>query len=255
MSETSKDQMIPDDDQMREISRTLRFYPVDNDTPQRLTPEQITDFNQDGYLSGIRIFPKDEIAKQRDFFDEILAEAVAVGKTSYSINTAHMKYARVYDLIRDPRIVSCVRDLLGEDVIAWGCHYFCKMPHDGKTVAWHQDASYWPLTPSRTATVWLALDDADQENGCMQYIPGSHLHGHIDWRSSGDSESNVLNQTVESPEQYGEAPVFVELKAGEASIHSDLLLHGSEANQSDRRRCGLTLRYCAAEVRAHLGWE
>jgi len=55
-------------------------------------------------------------------------------------------------------------------------------------------------------------------------------------------------------EQFGD-PVDVELKAGEISLHSDLLLHGSEANRSDRRRCGLTLRYCAADVRAGLGWN
>ena len=64
----------------------------------------------------------------------------------------------------------------------------------------------------------------------------------------------MLDQTVENAEQYG-TPIDVELRAGEVSIHSDLLLHGSEANQSDRRRCGLTLRYCAAEVRAEMDWN
>ena len=59
---------------------------------------------------------------------------------------------------------------------------------------------------------------------------------------------------MENAEQFGE-PVDDVLKAGEISLHTDLLLHGSEANQSDRRRCGLTLRYCAAEVRAGLGWH
>ena len=63
-----------------------------------------------------------------------------------------------------------------------------------------------------------------------------------------------LNQAVAGVEQLG-APVDDELGAGEISIHSDLLVHGSEANRSDRRRCGLTLRYCPAEVRAELGWN
>lgn len=248
-------QMIPDEQQLREIDRELRFYSAPGANLRTLTPAQIDAFNRDGFISGIQLFSEDEIAEQRDYFDEILAEAMAAGKSSYSINMAHMKYARVYDLISNPRIVSYARDLLGEDVVAWGCHYFCKLPHDGKVVTWHQDASYWPLTPSRTATVWLALDDADRENGCMQFIPGSHLHGHIEWRRSDDDESNVLDQTVDRPEQYGGEPIYIELKAGEASIHSDLLLHGSEANHSDRRRCGVTLRYCAAAVRAHLGWH
>jgi hypothetical protein len=68
------------------------------------------------------------------------------------------------------------------------------------------------------------------------------------------AEDNVLNQKVENPERFG-TPVDDSLQAGEISLHSDLLLHGSEPNRSDRRRCGLTLRYCAAEVRAYLGWN
>jgi ectoine hydroxylase-related dioxygenase (phytanoyl-CoA dioxygenase family) len=128
------------------------------------------------------------------------------------------------------------------------------MPGDGKTVSWHQDSSYWPLTPSKAVTVWLAIDDADRENACMKFIPGSHNYGHLTYKMTEDSGSNVLNQEVENAEGIGE-PVYDELKAGEISIHSDLLLHGSEANSSTRRRCGLTLRYCPADVVAGLGWN
>jgi ectoine hydroxylase-related dioxygenase (phytanoyl-CoA dioxygenase family) len=71
---------------------------------------------------------------------------------------------------------------------------------------------------------------------------------------SENDETNVLNQTVTGADQFGQ-PENVELEAGEMSLHSDLLLHGSEANQSSRRRCGLTLRYCPASVRAGLGWN
>jgi len=88
----------------------------------------------------------------------------------------------------------------------------------------------------------------------MRFLAGSHHFGYLTYRPSDPSEHNVLNQTIENVERFGE-PADVELKAGEISIHSDLLLHGSEANDSDRRRCGLTLRYCAADVRAGLGWN
>ena len=88
----------------------------------------------------------------------------------------------------------------------------------------------------------------------MRFLAGSHKFGHLTYRASDPSEHNVLDQTVENAEQYGE-PVDVELRAGEVSLHSDLLLHASEANASDRRRCGLTLRYCAADVRAGMDWN
>ena len=88
----------------------------------------------------------------------------------------------------------------------------------------------------------------------MRFISGSHHSGHLTFRPSSPEEHNVLNQTIENAEQYG--PVVDDcLKAGEVSLHSDLLLHGSEANLSDRRRCGLTLRYCAADVRAGMDWN
>ena len=222
--------------------------------PKTLTAAQVAAFNKDGYLKGIRIFSDDEIAEIRRYFDDLLAKTLAAGGDSYSISTAHLRYGRVYDILTNPRIVACIKDLLGENVIAWGSHFFCKMPGDGKRVSWHQDSSYWPLTPSMAVTAWLAIDDADAENACMRYIPGSQHLGHLTYTLSENDEANVLNQTVEGAETLGD-PIDVELKAGEISIHSDLLLHGSEANRSTRRRCGLTLRYCPASVRAELGWN
>ena len=88
----------------------------------------------------------------------------------------------------------------------------------------------------------------------MRFVPGSHHHGHLTYKLSEEDENNVLFQTVPTAEQYGE-PINVELKAGEISIHSDMLLHSSKANTSGLRRCGLTMRYCAAEVRALQGWH
>jgi non-haem Fe2+, alpha-ketoglutarate-dependent halogenase len=246
--------VTPADDTLAAIARDLHFRPSPVTDPKTLTREQVKAFNRDGFLKGLRVFGDDEIAAHRRYFDGVLARVLAAGGTSYSISTAHLKYGPVYDLLTHPRIVALVRDLLGDDVVAWGSHYFCKMPRDGKSVPWHQDASYWPLTPSKAVTVWLAIDDADRANACMRFIPGTHHVGHLTYRMTEDADQTVLNQEVEDVGRYGE-PVDVELKAGEVSIHSDLLLHGSEGNRSDRRRCGLTLRYCAADVRAYEGWS
>jgi len=244
---------VPTQDELAALNRDLRFHRVVNAHPQTLAPDQIERFNREGYLKPIRIFDDAEAADLRAYFDRLLANVLASGGSSYSISTAHAKYGRVYDVLTHPRIVAVVKDLLGDNVIAWGSHFFCKMPHDGKTVSWHQDASYWPLTPAHAVTVWLAIDDADRGNACMKFIPGSHHYGHLTFRMSEESESNVLDQTVENAEGIS-PPVYDELNAGECSVHSDLLLHSSELNTSDRRRCGLTLRYCAAEVVAGLGW-
>ncbi|MEZ6143259.1 MAG: phytanoyl-CoA dioxygenase family protein [Zavarzinella sp.] len=244
---------IPDQDELATMERDLHFHPVINPTPQTLTVDQVEQFNQLGYLKPFRIFDDVTIGEIRTYFDELLQQEIARGGNSYSISTAHARFGKVYDILTNPKIVALVADLLGENVIAWGSHFFCKMPHDGKIVAWHQDASYWPLTPSKAVTVWLAIDDADRENACMQYIPGSHHFGHLTYQLSEHTELQVLNQTVQNVEQYG-TPIDVALRAGECSLHSDLLLHASEGNQSPRRRCGLTLRYCSADVVAGLNW-
>jgi Phytanoyl-CoA dioxygenase (PhyH) len=254
LPEPAEFKLVPEQKDLSVIQRDLRFHPVNNEHPAKFTPDQIAAFNRDGYIKGIRIFDDEEIITHRRYLDALLSRVIEEGGSSYSIMTAHLKYGKVFDLLTHPRIVACVKDVLGENVIGWGSHYFCKLPRDGKTVAWHQDAIYWPLTPSKTVTVWLAVDDADPENANMRFIPGSHRLGPLPHQPSTGEEGNILDHTAVNPERLSR-PVDVELTAGEISMHSDLLLHGSEANNSDRRRCGLALRYCSAEVRAYLDWH
>ncbi|MEM7383639.1 MAG: phytanoyl-CoA dioxygenase family protein [Verrucomicrobiota bacterium] len=254
MAEKPEFKTVPDEQELATVERDLRFHPSDVAAPTVLSKEDQARFNRDGYVKEIGIYDEGEIGGIRRYFDNLLAEVSANGGDSYSISSAHLDYGPVYDILTEPRIIACVNDLLGENVIGWGSHFFCKMPHDGKAVAWHQDASYWPMSPSKTVTVWLAIDDADIGNACMRFIAGSHWKGHLTYRPSSPEEHNVLSQTVEDAECYGEE-VVDELKAGQISIHSDLLLHGSEANTSDRRRCALTLRYCTPDVRAEQGWN
>lgn len=254
-SRSPKFQITPDDNLLDSLDRDLSFHAVSNPDPKLLTTDQIDHYNRHGYIKPLEIYSNSEIKEIRDYFDRLLEQTIAEGGDSYSISTAHMKYAGVYDMLTNSKLVDYVSDILGDDVIAWGSHFFCKMPGDGKSVAWHQDASYWPLSPSKAITVWLAIDDADQSNGCMKFVAGSQVNGHLTYRKNDDSSDSVLNQTVENAEQYGSEVVFDELTAGQASLHNDLLLHGSDANNSNRRRCGLTLRYAAAEVRAGMGWN
>jgi non-heme Fe2+,alpha-ketoglutarate-dependent halogenase len=142
----------------------------------------------------------------------------------------------------------------GPDFVCWGMHLFAKQPSDPKEVALHQDAIYWPLTPAKSVSVWIAIDDVDQDNAAMQFVPGSHLLGPLSHEAMEFDGTRVLKRQVINPAWYGKRFNNV-LKAGEISIHSDLLLHGSEANRSTRRRAGLTVRYTSAEVQPVPGWE
>jgi hypothetical protein len=229
--------------------RELSFQPVVNASPRVLTADQIDFFNRQGYIRPFRIYDESEADRNREYFDRLLQmlKAQNDGRDAYAINGYHIRCEGIWDIVTHPRILDYVQDLIGPDIIAWGTHYFCKLPHDPKHVPWHQDASYWPLTPSRTVTVWLAIDDADADNAAMQFIPGTHAVGHLQWRET--DKPAVLGQEIVNITQYGQ-PVMDALKAGEISLHADMLAHGSGPNTSARRRCGLTVRYCPPTVRA-----
>lgn len=248
------DFVTPTAAELAELPREMGFVPSENKFPTKLRPDQIQEYNELGYLLPFDGLSAPETRELGAFFDGVLAAFIELGRDSYSISTAHLRFARIYKLMSHPAIVEPVSDLLGPNVVAWGSHFFCKMPHDGKRVDWHQDCTYWPLSPTKTVTVWLAIDDADPENANMRFIPKSHLHGLIDYRQS-DDQQDVLDMVVQNPEQYGGPPVDVTLRAGQFSLHCDHLLHGSAANESNRRRCGLTIRYAAADVQAWLGWD
>jgi len=238
---------------MSNQKRELNFKAVENTAPKTLSPEQIREFNEKGFLFPLDALDPTEAKSHLEFVNHLMKETHERGGNGYTINCKHEFLKTLYDLCLHPKILAVVRDLLGEEFLAWGTHYFSKESGDAKQVAWHQDASYWPLTPSRTITVWLAIDDVDEENSAMQVIPGTHLKGHLPWKEV--KSPAVLDQELTDVEKLGD-PVSACLKAGQFSVHTDMTAHGSQPNFSDRRRCGLTIRYCPKEVRAvsNNGW-
>jgi len=123
-----------------------------------------------------------------------------------------------------PALLVAVEDILGPDLVFWGTHCFNMNPGDDKQVAWHQDAVYWTLSPSKTVTAWVAIDDVGVDNGAMRVIPGSHLTGPLPLRVSEPAENNALWLTCDGISGFA-AAIPLEQKAGQVSLHSDLLLH------------------------------
>ena len=161
------------------MERELRFFPVGNDRPRHLTPEQIARFNERGYIFPLALFDAEETASQRAYFDRLLAMATAAGLDNYAVNGWHNHCRGVYDLVCHPRMLDYVEDIVGPNIICIMTHYFSKNATDSKTVYWHQDAQFWPITPSKVVTAWIAIDDVDEANGAMQLWPGTHQRGII----------------------------------------------------------------------------
>ena len=149
-------------------------------------------------------------------------------------------------LIADDRLLDIAEKFIGPHIALFASHYFAKPPHDGLPVLWHQDGSYWPLDPCEVVTLWLAVDDSTPENGCLRVIPGSHKL-EFQKHAKDTSVENVLSSGIAGVDES--AAVDVILKAGDVSVHHPNLIHGSNANTSDKRRCGLTIRYIPTSTR------
>ncbi|MEM7031537.1 MAG: phytanoyl-CoA dioxygenase family protein [Chloroflexota bacterium] len=217
-----------------------------------LNTSQAEHYKRDGYFSGIPIADQAEAKRYRQQFDELETkvgrETAQIGLVDY-----HFQEKFIWELATHPRILDGIEAVIGPNILLLATHFFCKYGEDGrqeKFVAWHQDVTFWGLEPPLAVTAWYAVDDADQENGCMRVIPGTQVNG-IQEHGKADQDGNLLsiNQEVPVTEADEARAVDIVLKAGEMSIHDGTLIHGSLPNQSDRRRCGLTLRYVPPYVK------
>ncbi len=150
------------------------------------------------------------------------------------------------ELAKDPRILDLVEQLIGPDIVLWGCQVFCKPATDGMEVPMHQDGHYWPIQPLATCTAWVAIDESTVENGCLRVVPGSHTGQHSFRHTRSDRENLVLNQYVDDPAASLDSVVDIELEPGEFSLHDVYMIHGSNRNTSGKRRAGVAIRYMPA---------
>ncbi|XP_053547354.1 L-threonyl-[L-threonyl-carrier protein] 4-chlorinase [Bombina bombina] len=216
-------------------------------------------YDANGYLTAIPVLDKNELDLARKEYEK-LEEKFGKEYTQYSLHNIHMQYEWVMNLTVHPNLLKAITAVLGPDVILLDSRFICKysssdVPHKENTapyVAWHQDIKYWGFEGGPVASVWLAFDDVDSENGVLQVIPGSHKQGILEHRNAV-VPGNMLTANQEIPSHLVQVEDAVEcpLKAGEMSVHDGLTVHFSEPNMSNRRRCGFVIRYvptCAYPV-------
>ena len=222
----------------------LSFLPIENKSPKHLLVDDIKKYNKNGFVAPFNAFNKKESFEIRKQVDNLFIKLQSYkdGRDSYSINCYQHKSKTIWNIVNTEKILNYVEDLIGPNIICWASHFFNKLPNDNRSVPYHQDASYWLLTPARTATVWLAIDNTDSQNSPMEFLPGSHKVGPLPWKVT-ERENPVLNQEIIGLEKFSKPHLNI-LKAGDFSLHADMIAHGSLPNVSNRRRCGLTIRYC-----------
>ena len=147
------------------------------------------------------------------------------------------------EFARDETILNMVGQVLGNDFALWNSSFFAKPARVGTRTPWHQDGEYWAMRPLATCTVWMAIDDATRENGCLRVIPGSHKGKRVRQHQTNNSSGLALNQELAQNELEESDAVDMVMQAGQISLHDVYLVHGSEPNLSDHPRRGMTLRF------------
>jgi phytanoyl-CoA hydroxylase len=150
-------------------------------------------------------------------------------------------------LVADNRLLDIAEPFIGPDIALFASHYISKPAYSGQPVLWHQDAAFWPLEPMRVVTLWLAVDHSTPRNGCVRVIPGSHRGGVARTRPN-TAVDNVLGEEIAADVDESSAVDMV-LAPGDVEVHHPNIVHGSSANASPWRRCGLTIRYIPTSTR------
>jgi non-heme Fe2+,alpha-ketoglutarate-dependent halogenase len=216
-----------------------------------LTETAVRQYNETGYYAPVPALSTAEAAALRDKLETFEAGAgVLAGKLRHK---SHLLFTWLNDLIRHPRILDAVEDVIGPNILCWGSSFFIKEKRNPSFVSWHQDSTYWGLDPADVITAWVALTDSTAANGAMRVVPGTHKMDQVPHRDTFRSE-NLLSRGQEIMVEVDENQArMLELKAGEMSLHHVRLIHGSDPNPSDMRRIGFAIRYIPTYVRQAAG--
>ena len=217
-----------------------------------LSEEQINKYNEDGFIAPINILSENETGEIREEIERIEKdwpnELEGLGR-----NYIHF-ISPVFDKIpHNPKILDAVESIIGRDILVCGTTLFIKNPDKKGFVSFHQDAKYIGLEPFNWVTAWLAVTDANEENGCMRMWNGSHKED-LQFHNQKFDENNLLTrgQTVENVPIEKTSPVI--LKAGQLSLHHPKIIHGSGLNKSKDRRIGFAIQsYIGSNVDQVLG--
>lgn len=231
----------------------------------RLTEEQVHFFNENGFLPGIKMLDENQIEVLRGELSELTDSNYAGSELFYEFHNNESADPQTilfhalgawrvtkgfHDVLWNPRFVIAAQQLMGNKAVRfWHDQLFYKPAKKGGVVAWHQDYSYWTRTkPVAHLTCWCALDDATVENGCLQYIPGSHQWGLLPKPVIAGELQGIKDFLNEEQQEKFAHPVYAPVKAGEAIFHHSLTLHGSGENKSRQPRRAFVINVFADGV-------
>lgn len=218
-----------------------------------LSAEQVQFYKDNGYLlPQIKMFAAEAQTKLTDIFEEHLANKGE--KLSDELDTPHFRDERLFEFLLAPQVLDVVESIIGPNIGLWSSHFISKEPGKGRRTPWHEDSSYWEGkfdSLDKIVTIWLAIDNATVENGCMGVVPGTHRNGFSEYENVQDVDRSTFKTEIKKG-TFDEADiVWFELEKGQFSLHDARIIHGANANTSNTRRCGYTMRYFSLDMKFH----
>ncbi len=228
-----------------------------------LTQEQIEQFHANGFLNAGTVLTKTEVRNLReevlrtieDRDNQDIPQPVSCRNLSPKEEEPIWQIVDIWlcsepfqKLIYHPAVTKGLAQLTdARELRVWHDQVQYKPPQKGGVNMWHQDAPLWPIiAPMTEVTAWIALDDADESNGCMSMVPGSHLWGdNIEFLQSLESYEAMPTEFEGHAIRVERCPV----KAGEVHYHHALTWHGSHANTSSRPRRAIAIHYMTQDTR------
>ena len=225
-----------------------------------LTREEIDQFHQEGYLVFERLIEGEKLEAYLAVFDELVEQGrdLEEGIPHFSLELDEdgqpipgllhkvqgvcLAEPRTLELAREPAILERVAALLGPDLDVFGTKFFPKLPNGGTSTHWHQDNFYFGTTSDQVISCGIYLQDADEENGCLRVVPGSHKIGSIVEHKSTPNSYGSWTEVDES------RAVDLLMPAGTVALFSANLLHGAGDNTSQRPRYSTAWHYVPGDL-------
>ena len=216
-----------------------------------LTQEDLEQYRERGDCVYRKpLFSEEKFKRLKAIFEEHLERKGE--KLSDELDTPHFHDERLLEFCLSDEVLDLVEPIVGPNIVLWTSHFICKDPYTGRATPWHEDSSYWNGRFDRydnIVTVWLAIDRATKENGCMKVIPGTHKNGGFSEYEEVDRKENTFATRIKNLDTSG--AVYIELEPNQCSLHDSRLIHGADANRSPHRRCGYTMRYFPSDTKVH----
>jgi len=228
----------------------------------QLNQEQIQRYEDNGFVVIENFLSPDELAHWRHAVNTAVEERAGIKIPGKDIKTGEADginedadyFAKVFDqllnlwqtnesvkrLMIDERIGKMAAQLSGANGIRiWHDQALIKRPWANPT-AWHLDTPFWSFSDRRAISIWVALDDATLENGCLFFLPGSHKVTNFDKITIGRNMDGIFEVY---PQLKNSKSVAAPMKAGSCSFHNGLTIHGANANMTNGFRRAMTCAY------------